>query len=420
MNYFNQRTSEIQRFLLENFEFRYNIVLGKTEYRSKSKDSKIIEFQEITDYEMNSILFLMGSHGINLGTEHLRQLLNSDFVPKYNPFHDYFNSLPEWDRIDYIKQLAGTINATNNELFLWVLQKWLVSTVASLMDDDVINHTIIVLAGKQGKGKSSWIRKLVPEALKRYYYEGIINPMNKDDKFQLAENILIHLDELQSLRTSEIEALKALITSIQVKLRRPYARTQETMPRRASFTGSVNNKEFLTDTTGNRRFLCFETLSIDYLHNISMDMVYAQALYLYKKGFQYWFDESEIAVINESNSDFMTTSVEEDMLLKYLEPCSKEDEESIFSATTEILKTLLIKDNPDPEKPNNIVSRINNPTAITLGKMLVKHGFQKSKVKGMQGYYYKIKNEPSERIEIKEVGYGYYAPKKKQLLIKGR
>lgn len=362
MMYHNSRTSDVQKFLSERFLFRYNIVLAKTEYQIKDGDK---EYKEITDYEINTISLSMEKVGLNYGTDQLRKLLNSEFVPKYDPFQEYLNNLPAWNGQDYIGELANTVNTTKNELFSWVFRKWLVAVVASLIDNNIINHTVLVFVGKQGKGKSTWIRKLIPTELKEYYYEGVISPSNKDDKFQLAENMVINLDELQSLRPSDIEALKGLITSTQVKLRRPYARTQESMPRRASFTGSVNHKEFLTDTTGNRRFLCFETESIDY----------------------------------ENNNDFMSISVEEDLLLQYLEPCFKEDSNALFNSPTAILKELLILDSPNPE-PRGI-SGINNPSAISLGKMLNKHGFDRKKVKGISGYYYKIKSV------IEESGYGY-------------
>lgn len=396
MMYHNSRTSDVQKFLSERFLFRYNIVLAKTEYQIKDGDK---EYKEITDYEINTISLSMEKVGLNYGTDQLRKLLNSEFVPKYDPFQEYLNNLPAWNGQDYIGELANTVNTTKNELFSWVFRKWLVAVVASLIDNNIINHTVLVFVGKQGKGKSTWIRKLIPTELKEYYYEGVISPSNKDDKFQLAENMVINLDELQSLRPSDIEALKGLITSTQVKLRRPYARTQESMPRRASFTGSVNHKEFLTDTTGNRRFLCFETESIDYENNVPIDGVYAQALHLYKDGFQYWFDEKEISLINENNNDFMSISVEEDLLLQYLEPCFKEDSNALFNSPTAILKELLILDSPNPE-PRGI-SGINNPSAISLGKMLNKHGFDRKKVKGISGYYYKIKSV------IEESGYGY-------------
>ena len=145
--------------------------------------------------------------------------------------------------------------------------------VGCVLDDKVINHTVIVFSGKQGLGKTTWVEKLVPRKLKEYLFSGTINPNNKDTLVQLSECMLINLDELENLNRSEIGSLKEIITKTQIRMRKAYGHNNETMPRRASFAGSVNTAQFLNDTTGSRRFRCFEVENIEYTHNIDIHKV---------------------------------------------------------------------------------------------------------------------------------------------------
>jgi predicted P-loop ATPase len=218
----------------------------------------------MNDFIENSMLreCLKGRIKTNLSS--LRNLLYSDFCELFNPFEDYFFNLPTYDeKTDYITELANTITTTKQDLWQQCFKKWLVAMVGCVLDDKVINHTVIVFSGKQGLGKTTWVEKLVPKQLKEYLFSGTINPNNKDTLVQLAECMLINLDELENLNRSEIGSLKEIITKTQIRMRKAYGHNNETMPRRASFAGSVNTAQFLNDSTGSRRFLCFELEGIN-------------------------------------------------------------------------------------------------------------------------------------------------------------
>lgn len=196
--------------------------------------------------------------------------------------------------------------------------------VGCVLDEKVVNHTVIVFSGKQGIGKTTWLENLVPKQLKNYLFSGTINPNNKDTLIHLAECMLINLDELENLNRSEIGSLKEIITKTQIRIRKAYGHNNETMPRRASFAGSVNTTQFLNDTTGSRRFLCFEVEAIQYDHNTNIDKVYAQALHLFQNNFCYWFNQQEIKSINENNEQYQIQSVEEELLLTWFEKPEEE------------------------------------------------------------------------------------------------
>jgi len=375
----------LELFLSNKYVFRHNIVSGKLEFQYFGKK----KWNVMNDFIENSMLreCLKGRLKTNLSS--LRNLLYSDFCELFNPFEDYFFNLPTYDeKTDYITELANTITTTKQELWQQCFKKWLVAMVGCVLDEKVINHTVIVFSGKQGLGKTTWVEKLVPKQLKEYLFSGTINPNNKDTLVQLAECMLINLDELENLNRSEIGSLKEIITKTQIRMRKAYGHNNETMPRRASFAGSVNTAQFLNDSTGSRRFLCFELEGIQYQHDVDINLAFSQALFLFKSGFRYWFDQEEIKSITENNEQYQLRSPEEELLLTWFEPCERENANA-FLNTSQIAAKLAEK-----AKINITDSTINK-----LGKALKKHNFIRFNTKN--GYVYSLNEFSYEEVDNK-------------------
>jgi predicted P-loop ATPase len=193
--------------------------------------------------------------------------------------------------------------------------------------------------------------------------------------------MLINLDELENLNRTELSAMKELITKSTIRIRRPYGFSSETLPRRASFCGSVNGKEILNDITGNRRLLCVEVLKINYFKTIPMDKVFAQAIALFNSGFQYWFDPSEVEAINKNNEEFRSMTVEEELLLGYFESCDVADAE-LFYSTTEIIDWF----------SKNSKINLNDSSRLKMGKALRAHNFVRIKRQARYVYALKLKD----------------------------
>ncbi|EKT4520647.1 virulence-associated E family protein [Flavobacterium psychrophilum] len=374
---------KLENFLSGKYVFRHNIVSGKLEFQYFGKK----KWNVMNDFIENSMLreCLKGRIKTNLSS--LRNLLYSDFCELFNPFEDYFFNLPTYDeKTDYITELANTITTTKQELWQQCFKKWLVAMVGCVLDDKVINHTVIVFSGKQGLGKTTWVEKLVPKQLKEYLFSGTINPNNKDTLVQLAECMLINLDELENLNRSEIGSLKEIITKTQIRMRKAYGHNNETMPRRASFAGSVNTAQFLNDSTGSRRFLCFELEGIKYQHDVDINLAFSQALFLFKNDFKHWFDQEEIKNITENNEQYQLRSPEEELLLTWFEPCEVETAQSFLNAS-QIASKLV-----DRTKIN-----INDNTINKLGKALKKHNFIRLKKNGL--FVYAVKEYSYEEVD---------------------
>lgn len=352
---------KLENFLNNRYKFRYNEVLGKLEYRRVN--GKVWKY--ITDFKENSILREIQKAKVRCSINSLRNLLRSDFCEMYDPFKDYFGNLAEYtgDK-DYIEELALTITTTKPDLWKECFKKWFVAMVACVLDEKQINQTVIVFSGKQGLGKTTWIEKLMPRELKQYIFSGTVNPNNKDTLIHLAECMLINLDELENLNRTEIGSLKELITKTHIRMRKAYGHNNENMPRRASFAGSVNTAQFLNDTTGSRRFLCFELENIEYQHEVNINLCYTQAYKLYQDGFRHWFNQEEIKEINTNNEQYQLKSPEEKLLLTWFEPATRETANAFLNASQIAVRLATVA---------NI--NVTDGTVNKLGKALKKHGF---------------------------------------------
>jgi len=343
----SSKNSEIEAYLSIRYEFRYNTVLGRTEYcRMNSSD-----FTKVGRYEINTLRREIDNDiGIITSSENLYSIIESSFSPRINPIQEYFKNLPLVDvsssspfSLKAIPDLASCVVVRNSDKWLPYLTKWLVAVVANVMDDrECRNHTCLVLTGEQGKFKTTFLDLLCPPALHGYSYTGKIYPQEKDTLTYIGQNLIVNIDDqLKALNKRDENELKNLITCPMVKYRMPYDKYVEEHPHLASFVASVNGNDFLTDPTGSRRFLPFEVLSIDIekAKRISMDNVYAEAKALLKSGFRYWFDDDEIAELYRESEDFQVQTAEMELLLRCFEKPT-EDESYSLMTTTEILTYL--------------------------------------------------------------------------------
>ncbi len=374
---------QIEQYLTSCTTMRYNIVSGIIEV----KNTITQEFMPLDDYLENSLLRGLLKNNIPCNSTRLKSIINSNYSKKYDPFKEYFNQLPSWDgETDYILQLSQTISATDNQFWQNCFKKWLVASVASLLTPKIVNHTAIIFSGPQGVGKTTWMENLCPPALRSYLYSGTINPTNKDTLIHLTECWLINMDELENMNRTEIGTLKEVITKSTIRTRRAYGHNNETLPRRASFMGSVNTSQFLNDSTGSRRFLCFEVIDIDYKNQIDIDNVYSQALALFHQGFKFYFDKNEIGEITANNEQYQVKTIEEELLLTWFRK-PEPNETPLYLPTSQILHKL------------TIYSKVSTTTgnAITLGKALKKHNFQRIKKKG--NYVYSVIELTLDQVE---------------------
>lgn len=350
----SSKNSEIEAYLSMHYTFRYNTVLGRTEYRNRANS----DFTKVGRYEINTLRREIDNDiGIITSSDNLYSIIENSFSPRINPIQEYFKALPLIDigsdcgssntsshSMKAISDLASCVVVRNHEKWLPYLTKWLVAVVANVMDDrECRNHTCLVLTGEQGKFKTTFLDLLCPPALHGYSYTGKIYPQEKDTLTYIGQNLIVNIDDqLKVLNKRDENELKNLITCPMVKYRMPYDKYVEEHPHLASFVASVNGNDFLTDPTGSRRFLPFEVLSIDInkAKAISMDSVYAEAKALLNAGFRYWFDDEEIAELYRENEDFQVQTAEMELLLRCFEKPTEDNPHCSYMTTTEILTYL--------------------------------------------------------------------------------
>ena len=277
----------------------------------------------------------------------VRDILMSDYARCVHPVRDYVRQLPAWDKIDRVAELAAHVHVDPvqdgqsqddaQELFLWALHKWLVATMADWLSDEVCNETILTLIGPQGIYKTTFFRYLLPPPLRSYYLENSSNSFSqKDDQIALVENCLVEIEEIDMFKDRDNAELKSLSTKVMLKIRRPYDKFVMAKHRLASLCATGNQDRFLTDDTGNRRWLCFRVKNIDNPRTWDLDyeQLYAQLRDEYYDGFAYWFDKPEEERMKQQNEYFRIVSDEEQLIrCRFRKPNPGEPFKRLNSAT---------------------------------------------------------------------------------------
>jgi predicted P-loop ATPase len=320
-----------ENYLNKLYDVRYNVISNNFEYKEKDE----VSYKEMNE---NNMFVRLQKDNINISLNHLIALLKSDFVQEYNPFINYFENLPKWNgETDYISTLAFYLKTEDRKRLNTQFKKWLVRVVKTSTDENSFNKQCFVLVStKQNSGKSTFCRNLCPTKLNGYITEGI--GTDKDSMVAITENFLINLDELSTAEKNEINAFKSMFSKDKVKARLTYDKRPTVHSRRASFIGSTDRWEFLTDENGSVRWLCFDITSIDwnYKKNVDIDMVWAQAYVLAKD--PNFISELTIDEIKDNdivNKKYQVNSPERDIIQMYLKPGTREDGE--FMTATQIL-----------------------------------------------------------------------------------
>ena len=424
---------EIKSFLDGHVSLRFNEITSRVEYElpeGKTDAHSVADarrFIPVNDRIVNSLWSQMSTI-TRVNIQDMYRVIESDYVPVFNPFKEYLNSLPQitqtsTDNVsdepgsckpivlqqqnlcqsvqsvgeknhpsvgvqdkkqsvgenDYIRELAQTVRVKGGEQeqMLWhlYLKKWLVGMVASWISDDVVNNVILVLIGEQGAYKTTWFNYLLPPPLKQYFYTKTnANRMSKDDILTLAQYALVCCEELDTMRPAELNQLKAAVTMPSIDERAAYAHYHEHRKHIASFCGTGNNTQFLSDPTGNRRWLPFEVESIvsPRDHPFHYEGIYSQALALYKSGFQYWFTKEEIQELNRHNRQFETPRLEHELVdLYFRRPTDSELGE--FMSVARALQMI----------SNGISQKL---SAVNVGRAFSDLGFKRVRTNSSRGF----------------------------------
>ena len=379
LNSTQKRMLQIEQHISECYETRYNELLHIMEYRRRVSETEQSDpFRILDDRMENSIWMEMNELGYACNVKMIQNLIYSDFSSSYHPIRKYFKELPEWDGIDYIRILADSVRTNHQSFWTECLERYLVGMCAAATQDDVVNHTVLLLCSEvQNIGKTTFINNLLPPELRTYLSTGLINPNSKDDLAKIAQSMLINLDEFEGMSGRDLNTFKDLVTRKVISIRLPYARRSQNFPHTASFAGTCNYQEILHDTTGTRRFLCFHADSIEFI-KINYTQLYAQIKHLLNTpGYQYWFTQEDNNRIEKNNEDFIFHSPEEELVLTHIRKPER-FEKVQYLTVSEIAE--LIRERTGYQYSIG--------AKIQIGKVMVKHNFESKK--GRNGRRYAV------------------------------
>ena len=398
---------QVEKYVANHYDLRRNLLSYQLEYRKlkveegrlKVEDAHAQQFniqysifKAIDDHFVNSLWRQMQNDGVMTDLQTINTILGSNFVTDYHPFRSWLDGLKPWDgSTDYIRQFFSMVHCkdTSEEEFHFYTRCWFLAMVASVLDDKVVNHQILTFIGEQGTYKSSFLLNILPRHLRNYF-------ATKNNSYQLdtdhylmpAENIIISLEEIDSMTMKEINQLKAFTTMPQVKERPPYGRHKVLMPRVASLCATGNNLTFLTDQTGNRRWLPFHVESIDnpWTTDIPYEGMYAQAYALIEAGEQYWLNDKQIKELNERNKQFLTPDPATEMIVTYFTIPRTESETKYMTASKIAAKFA----------PRLTIS------ATKIGIALANLGYEQMRNKN--GRFWKVADRPEKEIDSRMPG----------------
>ena len=388
-------TLAIELFLMSNYRFRRNILNGKVEFAVLPKaDNKAegntvemfgslscasdkeadLEYRPLTKEALNSIVIRAKREEVlekgSPKTE-ITEYVESEEVPEYNPVKGFLDGLPVWDGQNHIAKVFGRIPGITSEQLNY-LAIWFRSAVAHWLQMDMLhgNECVPTFIGAQGCGKTTFVRRLLPQNLREYYLDHL-NLSNKFDKdMALTNNLFVNLDELEAIRPSQQSSLKQTLSVSKVNGRPIFGKTQEDRPRFASFVATTNNRHPLKDATGSRRYICILIPAgkmIDNTGDIDYGQLYAQVVYeIREQGAPYWFGIEEVARIQQLNQDFM----EKKDLGEMFVACFRQPNEGEAVKTLNCDQIISIIQNDYPTLQNTVGNK------VRLGKTIKALGFK--------------------------------------------
>lgn len=330
----------IEQYLTKRYDLRNNVVSNDVEISKRGKN----QFETINEDELIVEILKTGLNGVE---KPLMSLLRSKYPKPYNPLKAYFedvNAKYQWKNgdFDHIGHLASHVKTTDQYFFNAQFKKMLCRVVACAIGKIPFNKQCLTLVGKQNDGKTSFVRFLMPLILANYIKENL--DFDKDGRLALCQNLIINLDELASLSKNDINQVKTYFTVETVKDRPPYGKKPISFKRTASFFASTNNSEFLTDETGNVRWLVFEIdgFNFSYRQNVDIDAVWSQAYALIMSGFECQMTSDELAHSEKNNQRFKRSYTELELLQSKFLPSKKDEPHAVFMTATEIKEDLEI------------------------------------------------------------------------------
>ena len=322
---------EVTAFLTSRYHFRFNVLTEETEVAGVEYGipDDHLRYAKVDERWMNSLSLEAIEAGIDCWDRDIQRFVRSRRISEYHPFTAYFERLPEWDGTDRVSALARRVS--DDPVWVNGFHRWMLGLSAQWMqfhpDTNRANSVApLLVSSRQGLGKSTFCRLLMPDALKAYYTESYDLSSPASAEARLAAYGLINLDEFDKLGASKMPLLKNLMQASALNIRKAYKRSASALPRIASFIGTSNREDLLVDRTGSRRFLCVSLEhAIDCTTPIEHEQLYAQLKAELLSGERSWFNKEEEQTIQRHNALFYKHVPEEEVFRLCFRFATEED-----------------------------------------------------------------------------------------------
>ena len=363
---------DLEVCLFSNYAFRFNVLTEQTEYRKKGERV----FHLVDQRALNTFCMEARKQGVNCWDKDVSRLLLSQQIADFHPFSDYADSLPEWDGVDRVSELARRVS----DEALWVkgFHRWMLGMVAQWMklEGQCANAVApLLISTEQGRCKSTFCSIILPEELQRFYIDKFDLTSVSGCEQKLSQFGLINMDEFDRYSVRSMANLKNLMQLKKLTFRKSHRSYYSQLPRIASFIGTSNQKELLTDTTGSRRFLCVEVKGKIDCSRPDYAQLYAQLKAELLAGERFWFTSEEEKEIQEHNRFFYRQSPEQEIFFRCFR-LPKEGEEAMLLSPTEIFCRLQ-KKYPAAFRGSNVVN---------MGRMLIGLGVERVRTRYGSAY----------------------------------
>ena len=325
---------EVTAFLTSRYRFRFNVLTEETEVADVANITNIennlpdahLRYAKVDERWMNTLSMEAIETGIDCWDRDIQRFVRSRRISEYHPFTAYFERLPEWDGNDRVSALARRVS--DDPVWVNGFHRWMLGLSAQWMQfrsdannanrANSINRANsvapLLVSSRQGLGKSTFCRLLMPDVLKAYYTESYDLGSPASAEAKLAACGLINLDEFDKLSASKMPLLKNLMQASALNIRKAYKRSASALPRIASFIGTSNREDLLVDRTGSRRFLCVSLEhAIDCVTPVEHEQLYAQLKAELLSGERSWFNKEEEQAIQQHNALFYKYIPEEEV-----------------------------------------------------------------------------------------------------------
>ena len=331
---------EVTAFLTSRYRFRFNVLTEETEVANIANNipDTHLRYTKVDERWMNTLSMEAIETGIDCWDRDIQRFVRSRRISEYHPFTAYFEQLPEWDGKDRVSALARRVS--DNPVWVNGFHRWMLGLSAQWMqfrsDTNNANRANsinransvapLLVSSRQGLGKSTFCRLLMPDALKAYYTESYDLGSPASAEAKLAAYGLINLDEFDKLSASKMPLLKNLMQASALNIRKAYKRSASALPRIASFIGTSNREDLLVDRTGSRRFLCVSLEhAIDCVTPVEHEQLYAQLKAELLSGERSWFNKEEEQAIQQHNALFYKHIPEEEVFRLCFRFATQED-----------------------------------------------------------------------------------------------